>query len=548
MNGATSAGATLLRRVIGMCRSRRTVKIVDSTGAELTGPTLLLRALVLRRILQRRLATDERYVGILLPPTVAGVVTNLALSLDSRVTVNLNYTLTPALIDSCIRQASIRHIITSRRFLDRTGLQCNADPIFLEDLKDAPTLPDKVTGALLAYAMPIPFLVRLLGVHRLRTDEEMTVIFTSGTTGDPKGAVLTFGNVSANVDTVDRVIHLNRDDVVLGILPFFHSFGFIITLWAALAHDVKAAYHVNPLDARAIGQLCREQKGTILLATPSFLRTYTRRCSPEDFSSVQVVVTGAERLPSDLANAFEQKFGIRPVEGYGTTELAALIASNVPPSRARGSAATVCREGTVGRPVPGVRVKAVDLETGADLRPGEQGMLWATGPNVMKGYLGQPETTAAVIRDGWYVTGDVGIVHADGCIELAGRVSRFAKIAGEMVPLVRIEEALAAIAGNDDDGPRIAVTAIPDEVRGERIVVVHTPLAHTPHDLRRALVEAGLPNLFIPSAGSFVEVDALPMLGTGKLDLRQIRELALRHFESVAEAASRVTDSTIGGL
>jgi acyl-[acyl-carrier-protein]-phospholipid O-acyltransferase/long-chain-fatty-acid--[acyl-carrier-protein] ligase len=544
MNRNDQQGATLLRTVIDRLRDRRrTIKVADTTGAELTGTALLARSLILRRLLRRMLDPGERRVGILLPPTAAAVAANLALTLDRRSAVNLNYTLTSTLLNGCLARAGIRHVVTSRRFLEQVPLDLDAEPIFLEDLKDLPTRRDKAIGGLLGYAAPTGLLLRLLGLHRVGADEEMTVIFTAGTTGDPKGAVLTVGNIAASVDTVGRLIRLERRDVALGILPFFHSFGYVMTLWAVLANDVGAAYHVNPLDARTVGILCRKAKVTLLLATPMFLRSYLRRCKPSDLASVEAVMTGAEKLPRELGDAFEARFGLRPVEGYGTTELTALIAANAPPTRAFGDAANANREGTVGRPVPGVRVKVVDLETGAELGPGEQGMLWVSGPNVMKGYLGQPEATAAVVRDGWYVTGDVGIVHADGCVELVGRISRFAKIAGEMVPLVRIEETLTELAGPGDDGPSIAVTAIPDPARGERIVVVHGPLAQTPDELRRGLADAGMPNLFIPSTDSFVEVACLPVTGAGKLDLRGINQIALAAFavraDRVAATAMR---------
>jgi acyl-[acyl-carrier-protein]-phospholipid O-acyltransferase/long-chain-fatty-acid--[acyl-carrier-protein] ligase len=527
----------LLRDVIRACRKRRrTMKAVDTTGAEVTGVELLARALVLRRLLRRSvLAEEERYVGLLLPPSVAGVVANLALAFDRRVAVNLNYSLSSELIASCIRQAGITHVLTSRRFLEHLALQIDAELVYLEDLRDRPTRRDKALGGALAYAAPDGLLLRFLGLHRLDAGEVLTVVFTAGTTGDPKGAELTYGNFAANVSAIGKVIDLRPSDVLLGILPLFHSFGATMTLWALLAHDVAAAYHTNPLDGRTIGRLCRERKGTILLAPPMFLRTYLNRCAPEDFASLEVVVAGAEKLTSELADAFEERFGIRPVQGYGATEAAALIASNVPPNRARGDAATVCREGTVGRLIPGVRVRAIDLESGAELGPGQAGMLQVSGPNVMKGYLGNSEATAAALQDGWYVTGDVGVIHEDGYLELVGRISRFAKIAGEMVPLVRIEEALAALVppSSEDDAPRLAVTAVPDPIRGERVIVGHAPLPVAPGELCRQLARSGLPNIFLPSPDSFVEVERLPTTGAGKLDLRRLREIALAAYTPV---------------
>ena len=521
---------TLFRNVVRACRHRlRAGKVVDSSGAELTGRMLLARALGLRRLLRRHvLRPDERHVGVLLPPSVAAVVVNLALTLDRRVTVNLNYTLTSELINSCLAQAGVRRVLTSRRFMERVPLRLEADLVYLEDLRDKPTPIDKLAAALPAYVFPSRLLLRRLGLERVAADETMTVIFTSGTSGQPKGVELAYGNIASNAEAIRQVIDLRPSDVVIGVLPFFHSFGYTVTLWTVLMVNVKAAYHVNPLEGQAVCKLCRKQKGTILTATPLFLRTYLRRCSKEDFATLEVIAAGGERLPRELSDAFEQKFGIRPIEAYGTTETSPVVAANLPPRRARGDPDRLVREGTVGRPVPGVRAKVIDLDTGADLGLGERGMLWVTGPNVMKGYLGRPDATAEAIRDGWYVTGDVAVIDEDGFIEIVGRESRFAKIGGEMVPHVTVEEALTRLIGTDEEGaPRAVVVSVPDPARGERLVVVHTAIKQTPDEIRQGLAAAGLPNLFIPSGDSFVQVDRLPVIGTGKLDLKRVKEIAL---------------------
>jgi acyl-[acyl-carrier-protein]-phospholipid O-acyltransferase/long-chain-fatty-acid--[acyl-carrier-protein] ligase len=298
-----------------------------------------------------------------------------------------------------------------------------------------------------------------------------------------------------------------------------------------LALDPKGVYHFNPLDARQVGKLCKKHRATILLSTPTFLRTYVRRCEPDDFATLDTIVTGAEKLPKDVADTFEAKFGCRPVEGYGTTELSPLVSVNVPPSRSTASRQVDRREGSVGRAVPGVAAKVIGLEQGEPLPAGKPGMLLIKGANVMKGYLDQPEKTTEVIRDGWYVTGDVALIDEDGFIHITGRESRFSKIGGEMVPHLKVEESLQQILGADrDDGPQVAVTAVPDARKGERLIVVHTPLDRTPSDLCDALKKQGLPNLFIPSEDSFCEVASLPVLGTGKLDLRKVKQIAEQGF------------------
>jgi acyl-[acyl-carrier-protein]-phospholipid O-acyltransferase/long-chain-fatty-acid--[acyl-carrier-protein] ligase len=268
------------------------------------------------------------------------------------------------------------------------------------------------------------------------------------------------------------------------------------------------------------------------MATPTFLRTYLKRCEPQDFATLDVVFGAAERMPPELFSQFETKFGVRPLEAYGCTELSPLVAVNVPPSRSPRGDASGVREGTVGRPIPGVNVKVVNPETWEERPRGEPGMLLVSGPSVMKGYLNQPEATARVIRDGWYITGDLATIDADGFITITGRESRFSKLGGEMVPHVTIEDALQKILGGDEDHIRAVVTAVPDPRKGERLVVLHLPTDKTPEQIRQALAAAGLPNLWIPSQDSFIEIEHIPVLGTGKLDLKGMHEVALKKFTS----------------
>jgi acyl-[acyl-carrier-protein]-phospholipid O-acyltransferase/long-chain-fatty-acid--[acyl-carrier-protein] ligase len=287
---------------------------------------------------------------------------------------------------------------------------------------------------------------------------------------------------------------------------------------------VGVIYHTNPLDARAIGALVEQYRATFLISTPTFLQAYMRRTSPEQFGSLAHVLVGAEKLPEKVAQEFEDIFGIRPLEGYGATECAPAVAVNAPDFRAPGFRQVGQKRGRIGHPLPGVSVRIVDAESYAPLAMNQAGLLLVRGPNVMQGYLGNAEKTAAVMRDGWYITGDIASQDEDGFLTITDRLSRFSKIGGEMVPHGKIEECLQELAGVTE---RVfAVAGVPDEKKEERLVVLHTLPEEKLQQALKALQQSGLPNLWLPRANQFFHVDALPFLSTGKLDLRRVGEVA----------------------
>jgi acyl-[acyl-carrier-protein]-phospholipid O-acyltransferase / long-chain-fatty-acid--[acyl-carrier-protein] ligase len=517
-------------------------KVADSSGLEMKGGRLLAGSLILRELLLRDvIGGDERMVGLLLPPAVGSVVANLAVSMMPRVAVNLNYTLSNADVNFCIREAGIKHVITSARFLEKRPFDLDCQVVLLEDLLKKVTGAQKLIAALQAYLLPSFLLERLLGLHHIKPDDLMTVIFTSGSTGEPKGVMQTHKNIASNLIAANQLLNFTTDDVLMGVLPFFHSFGYTFPLWLIVSGEPGAVYHFNPVESKMIGKLCEKHKVTVIAATPTFIKRYLKRCEKEQFRTVNLVITGAEKLPQDLAHDFEAKFGIFPTEGYGTTELSPLAAVNVPKNRSSSGTDEAERKGTIGRAIPNVCAKIVDPETRADVGTNHDGLLWIKGPNVMAGYLNNPEKTAEVIHDGWYNTGDIGQIDNDGFIHITGRQSRFSKIAGEMVPHIRIEELLTKIVEdpNDEEGDaRIAVTAVPDPDKGERIIVLHKPLPKSVDEILKQLGEADIPNLWLPSADSFIEVPEIPILGTGKLDLKAVKELALAKTGKCAPAQS----------
>ncbi|MCC6492866.1 MAG: MFS transporter [Pirellulales bacterium] len=530
----------LPRLMIRKCRKAMfRWKIADSTDQSLTGGQLLMRSLILRRLLRREVlaksAAEEKYIGILLPPSNGAVVVNAAVTLAGRVACNLNYTVSADVMNKCIRKAGIKHVLTSKRVIDRLDMKLDAKLVLLEDFAPRIARSDKIAGVLQAFATPAPLLDRMLGLHRLRGDDELTVIFTSGSTGEPKGVVLTFHNLGTNVEAVEHAIKLTRDDILLGVVPFFHSLGYMVTLWCVLGLDIHCVYHYSPLDAQQVGRLARKWGASILIGTATFFRNYLRRCEPEDFAELEVAVAGAEKLPIPLCDAFEEKFGVRPIEGYGTTELSPLVSVNIPPSRSQ-TGEIGAKEGSVGRPIAGVAARIVDPETWDELPIETPGMLLIKGPNVMKGYLHEPEKTAQVVRDGWYTTGDIAKLDKHGFIEITGRLSRFSKIGGEMVPHLNVEEAIQQLVQGGSQEELIAVvTSVPCEKKGERLVVVHTgKMTHTPQQVVAYLRSLKLPNLWIPDADSFLEVDEIPVLGTGKLDIKGLSDVAKQRFAAYA--------------
>jgi acyl-[acyl-carrier-protein]-phospholipid O-acyltransferase/long-chain-fatty-acid--[acyl-carrier-protein] ligase len=501
------------------------------------GSALVKTVFIARRL--RRQVGEQPMIGLLLPPSVGGALTNYALVLMGRVPVNLNYTSSNEVIANCARQCEIDVVITSKAFVERfPNMAIPGRTLLLEDALAQPRLSEKLSAFALAWLMPTGLLKRALGAHRVRplpealaadgkaspVDQLATVIFSSGSTGDPKGVILTHFNIMANISQVGQVFMLGSRDKVLGILPFFHSFGFTAGLWMPAVQGVGVVFHANPLDAQVIGELVAKYKVTFLIATPTFLQGYMRRCKPESFGSLQYVLVGAEKLPERVALAFEDQFGIRPLEGYGCTECSPVVTVNGKDFRAPGFRQVGGKRGRIGHPLPGVSVKVVDIDSGQPVAPGSSGMLLVKGPNVMRGYLGRPQKTAEVLRDGWYTTGDIATMEEDGFLTITDRLSRFSKIGGEMVPHIRIEEKLHELAETTEQV--FAVTALPDPKKGERIVVLHTLPEPKVAEVLEKLAGCDLPPLWKPKGNQFIHIDAIPVLGTGKVDLRGIKALA----------------------
>lgn len=470
---------------------------------------------------------NEKNVGLWLPTSVGSALANIALNFLGRTTVNLNYTAGIDSIRSSVKQTGMRTIVTSKKFLARVPLELDGVTlIHLEDAQRGITKWQRIRSLLAVILLPgwiLEHLVLGLGKHKL--DDIATIIFSSGSTGEPKGVPLSYRNISSN--TAAGVVHLSLvpSDRLLGVLPFFHSFGYTALLWLPIQIGGSAVFYPDPRQAKEIGELAKKHRCTGMLGTATFMRFYLRRCEPDDFRTMRIIVCGAEKLPVGLAKEFEAKFGILPMEGYGCTELSPIVAVNMTDVEVKGIKQIRNKMGTVGHPIPGVACRVIDPDTERQLPPGSEGLLLVKGANVMPGYLGRPDLTAKVIKDGWYNTGDMARIDDDGFVIITGRLSRFAKIAGEMIPLEKLEEEMHAVLDTNDRV--LAVAAVPDEKRGERLIVLHLPtLTMAPRELGKLLSERGIPNLWIPGDRDYFVVNEMPVLGTGKLDLRKVKDLA----------------------
>jgi acyl-[acyl-carrier-protein]-phospholipid O-acyltransferase / long-chain-fatty-acid--[acyl-carrier-protein] ligase len=513
-----SAAATLGQSFVRQAKRHWSAPaIADSSERNMTYGETLVDALLLSRWIRLNIV-DSRSVGLVAPASVDGAVANLGVTLAGKIAVNLNFTAGPDHIRQAIEISGITAVLASRDFAAK--IDCSPVRVsIIEELLSSFTPAERLMASIAARILPARALAPV--AEAAKRNDVAAIIFSSGSTGTPKGVMLSHANLITNTGAAAQIYPIREGDCILGALPFFHSFGYAYTLWFPLLNGFRAVYHANPMDAKVIGELAAKHRAAFFLSTPTFCLAYLRRCTRDQFASIRCFVVGAEKLRPSLAEAFREKFGITLLEGYGSTEMGPVVSVNVPSGEIRGA----------GRPLPNVSLRIVDPETFAPLKQGETGLLLANGPGRMVGYAGDPVRTRQALHGGHYITGDLAFLDEQGFLHVVDRIARFSKIAGEMVPHGKIEEALAEVAG----AGRVAVTAVPDERRGERLAVLYSESHVTPEEMIGHLKSAGLPALWIPKSDAFLKVATIPMLATGKTDLRNVREMAP---ELVSEAVT----------
>lgn len=497
----------------------------DSTGTELRYGKALLSSLILARKI-KELTQGEEMLGVLMPATVGGALSNIAISMTGKIPVNLNFTIGEDAYNSAIHQCKIQKIITSSQFIEKIGKPKTDQMILLEDIRQTITFKDKL-WALSLMVLPSKIILKKISEKEITPKSLATILFSSGSTDTPKGVMLSHKNILSNIEGIGQIIPSSSSDRFMGVLPFFHSFGYSVLLWFSVIKKLSVVYHPNPLEAKTIGKLVSQYQATFMIATPTFYQNYIRNCEIEDFKSLKYVVAGAEKLRPSISQEFKDKFGLEIYEGYGCTELSPVVSVNIPDVMSSDGWCQVgIKPGTIGTSLPGIATKIVDPETMEDLPLGQPGMLLVKSNGQMIGYLNKPEHTRDAFHDSWYITGDIATMDDGGFLTIVDRLSRFSKIAGEMVPHIAIEDKVNEILG----GVNSIVVSVSSNKKGESVIVLYAHETMTEKQLWEQLKLAGLPKLWLPKTDAFIRIPNIPVLANGKMDLRTAKAIALEKF------------------
>ena len=512
-------------------KSKTAFAVADIEGIEISHKKFLTGVLLFSQKI--KVYSPEQNVGLLLPSSGGGAIASIAILSLGKTLVNLNFTAGKKALSSAAKQAEVKHIYTSRKFLDKMlerGIDFetyfpDSKLLMLEDIREEISTLSRIGTLLKAILLPTSMIQKSY-FKDVSMNDTAAILFSSGSEGSPKGVELSHSNIAANAKQAAIELGAVESDVIMSTLPTFHAFGFAITTLMPLSEGIPIVCHADPKDVTTIASGIKKYSGTILVGTPTFLRMYTvsKKVTSESMQSLRLVVAGAEKLRSEVRDGFEVKFKMPVYEGYGTTETSPGASVNLPdiesPYKLRN------RPGTVGKAFSGTEFKIVDPDSIEPLPTGEDGLILIGGPQIMKGYLKMPEKTAEVIEliDGyrWYRTGDKGHLDEDGFLTIVDRYSRFAKIGGEMISLTTVEEEILDACNEKD--LEIAATCLPDQRKGEKIVLLATNNLDK-NQLKRLLSDAKVNPLYHPAQVLIVE--EIPKLGSGKTDFGATKKIAL---------------------
>ncbi|MCB5234234.1 MAG: AMP-binding protein [Candidatus Cloacimonetes bacterium] len=466
---------------------------------------LLIASLMLKEHIAK---IRGKYIGILLPTGAGAMLTILGTLMNGKIPVMINYA--TGAIENCRyaqEKCQFKSIITSSKLLSKMGLEPIEDMIFVEDILAQVTLVSKLKAAALS-KLPFPVLKNL--VHNGDISETSVILFTSGSEREPKAVQLSHKNILHNVNSFPKMITLNENDVFGSILPLFHVFGLTVNFWLPVTIGASMVAYANPLDYRTVCDYIRDYKITFLAATPSFFYGYLQKSQPGDFASVKIAIAGADKLSDKIYEGFLAKHNLTVLEGYGTTETSPVISTCIPGQH---------KVGSIGRPIPNTQVRILDVYTDEVLPPNREGKIMVKGDLVMEGYLHDLEQTSLRIRNGWYDTGDIGLIDDDGYLYHRGRIKRFVKIGGEMVSLVKVEEHLTELLPED---VICCVVDIPNPTKGADVVAA---VANGDFDMNKVLrkLKKDLPSIAIPK--KFYVIEDIPMMASGKVNFREVERI-----------------------
>ena len=511
----------------------------DSTGLELSGNKFLTVSILFKDLLKPRVKGQN--IGLLLPSTAAGAFINYSTLMLGKTVVNLNYTAEINSLKAAIEKAEVQTIVASKKFVEKLetkGIDLKeilelVDVIYVEDLK---TQISKIKGltTLLSVKFLPSFILKSIHLKPIKKDDTVVILFSSGSEGMPKGVELSSDNIVGNSQQIAAILNVTNNDTLVGSLPIFHAFGITVTTFLPLIEGIKCVAHPDPTDGLGIGQLVHKYKATIMTGTSTFYRLYTKnpKVHPLMFESLRYTVAGAEKLRDDVRAEFKKKFGKDILEGYGVTETTPVASCNLPNVLAPDYSLQVgTKEGSVGMPIPGTKVKIIDPDTHKELKNGEEGMIVISGIQVMKGYLKDKEKTSQVLikikGQTFYITGDKGKLDAHGFLTIVDRYSRFAKLAGEMVSLGAIESRVSKLIISEEQDSEIdfITTTLEDDKKGEKVVLLISGIKEDEiQSLKEKMIETFDNKLMIPSIIKIVE--DIPKLGTGKKNFKEANTLA----------------------